>query len=74
MSFSDDITSVSSIMPYSGLKRWFITRVLRFFVKRQLYAQGTGRHNKQEVENIAQKDMEALSNYLGELTLTILIT
>ena len=34
-------------------------------VKKQLHAQGIGRHTREEVEHIGEIDLDAISVYLG---------
>lgn len=34
-------------------------------VKKQSYAQGVGRHSEEEVQQVMDEDLQALSNFLG---------
>ena len=44
---------------------WFLKYVVASTVKKQLYAQGIGRHTREEVEHIGEIDLNAISVYLG---------
>ena len=65
MTFTGDVTSLYSVMPYKGLKLRVVARILQWFVKRQLWAQGMGRHSREEVKKMATSDVAAISQYLG---------
>lgn len=46
--------------------RGLVTRMIRSQVKKTLLAQGMGRHRPQEIEELARRDLQALSDLLGE--------
>jgi glutathione S-transferase len=46
--------------------RWFVPRLARRSLARQLYAQGTGRHQADEIYGIGSADITALSLLLGD--------
>lgn len=46
--------------------KWIIPMVARRGVKKSLYLHGIGRHNDEELLLIARKDMQALSDFLGD--------
>ena len=66
VSFMGDLAQVQSVMPYKGIKLMLISKFLQWTIKKQLWYQGMGRHTLQEVEQIATKDLQALSEYLGK--------
>lgn len=46
--------------------RWFVPSVARRSLRQQLHAQGTGRHQPDEIYNIGTADIAALALLLGE--------
>ena len=44
---------------------WILKYVVASNVKKQLHAQGIGRHTREEVEHIGEIDLDAISVYLG---------
>lgn len=40
-----------------------------FFAKKQSYAQGVGRHTEEEVLQVMDEDLQALSKFLGIIIL-----
>jgi len=54
----------------SGIKKWAFKTILNGQVQKQLksalYAQGLGRNSPEEVDQIAKKDLDALSTLLGD--------
>ncbi|XP_002739473.1 failed axon connections homolog [Saccoglossus kowalevskii] len=48
--------------------RWFLVKMVRKNVRNNLHAHGIGRHSKDEIYRIAQDDLKAISQYLGEKT------
>lgn len=55
-----------SLRKITGLNRFLVWRV-RKIVEPQAYSQGIGRHNHREVESIARDDLQALSDFMGEI-------
>ncbi|GFO11690.1 failed axon connections [Plakobranchus ocellatus] len=51
---------------FSPLKKFMFKNIIGFFVKRQLWSQGMGRHSDSEIWQIGREDLTALSQYLGE--------
>lgn len=45
---------------------WLKLTIARWFVNSQTHQQGLGRHNKEEVMAILNKDFHSLSTYLGK--------
>ncbi|KAF7633666.1 hypothetical protein Mgra_00006973 [Meloidogyne graminicola] len=65
------IGSDSGYLPhFTGAKKFiaknFIPKKLQYSTKKVLHAQGYGRHSNMEIEEIAKKDLMALSTFLGE--------
>lgn len=46
--------------------RPFVIAMVQRNVKRNLYGQGLGRHSKAEIEDLARRDIDAISGYLGD--------
>ena len=46
---------------------WLKIKLAISFVYKQTYQQGLGRHNKEELMSILNKDFSSLSDFLGEL-------
>ena len=53
---------------FPPLKTFIFKNVIGFFVKRQLWGQGMGRHTDAEIWAIGRADLRALANFLGMLT------
>ncbi len=70
VSFGSDLSCVSSIIPYTGLKLWLVVRLLRHVIQKELWGHGMGRHTPQEILIIGQDDMKALSSFIGAATIT----
>ncbi|KAK3766056.1 hypothetical protein RRG08_002293 [Elysia crispata] len=51
---------------FPPLKIFVFKNIIGFFVKRQLWGQGIGRHSDEDIWNIARDDLTALSSFLGE--------
>lgn len=66
--FGDDLTAIKSVIPYRGFKLWMTLTFLRRIISKETWGHGIGRHSKEDVWKIAVKDMEALSNFLGEVS------
>lgn len=64
--FGDNIEPVKSVIPYRGFKLWATVTFLRRALAKQTWGHGIGRHSKEEVWDIAMRDMNALSSYLGK--------
>ncbi|VDH91671.1 Hypothetical predicted protein [Mytilus galloprovincialis] len=64
-SFGGDVSAVSSIIPYTGLKLWLTVKFLQRVIKQETWGHGMGRHTPDEVWEIAVHDMTAISNFLG---------
>ncbi|XP_061184650.1 failed axon connections homolog [Saccostrea echinata] len=45
---------------------WFTCHMINKLIKRQTYAQGVGRHTKEEVHHVMDEDLQALSKFLGK--------
>ena len=63
--FGKDVTSVKSVIPYTGLKLWLTVKFLQNVIAKETWGHGIGRHSKEDVWDIAVKDMEAISAFLG---------
>ncbi|XP_045188690.2 failed axon connections homolog [Mercenaria mercenaria] len=63
--FGDNLEPVKTVIPYRGFKLWLTVTLLRRALGKQTWGHGIGRHTKDEVWDIAVRDMNALSNYLG---------
>ena len=63
--FGEDLSGLEALVPYKGLKKYFICRLLRYLIKSELWGQGIGRHSLKEVTQIGYSDLKALSSYLG---------
>lgn len=66
-SFGGDVSAVSSIIPYTGLKLWLTVKFLQRVIKQETWGHGMGRHTPDEVWEIAVHDMTAISNFLGNI-------
>lgn len=64
--FGDNLEPVKTVIPYRGFKLWFTVLFLRHMIGKETWGHGIGRHTNEEVWDIAVKDMNALSSYLGE--------
>ena len=64
--FGKNLEPVKTVIPYRGLKLWFTVTFLRWAIGRETWGHGIGRHTNDEVWDIAVKDLNALSSYLGE--------
>ena len=63
--FGKDVTSVKSVIPYTGLKLWLTVKFLQNVIAKETWGHGIGRHSMEDVWDIAVKDMEAISAFLG---------
>lgn len=64
--FGDNLEPVKTVIPYRGLKLWSTLFLLRRVIAKETWGHGIGRHSKNDVWDIAVKDMTALSDYLGK--------
>ncbi|XP_076439600.1 failed axon connections homolog [Babylonia areolata] len=63
----DQLNKALCFRGLKGLKLWLITRVLLPYVLRlEMWGHGIGRHSDAEIWSIAVKDLQALSDFLGE--------
>lgn len=49
---------------------WIFFRIVGNMVKKQSYAQGVGRHTEEEVMQVMDEDLQALSKFLGIILYT----
>lgn len=63
--FGENLEPVKTVIPYRGLKLWTTVKILRWAIGRETWGHGIGRHTADEVWDIAVKDMNALSTFLG---------
>jgi len=49
-----------------SLEAWLISKLVPRNVEKQAYAQGMGRHSVEEIESMGMKDLENLSDFLGD--------
>ncbi len=49
-----------------GPKAMIMKNVAQFMVKRQLHAQGTGRHTSSEIQDMATRDLKAVAHLMGD--------
>ena len=63
----DDRKFLNEVYQVPVLIIWYIA----WLAGQQAYAQGMGRHSKEEVMDIAKGDLEALSTYLGKSGITV---
>ena len=54
---------VAYILNFSRINAW-----IKPNIKKQAHSQGIGRHSQEEVVNIGLKDLEAMSDLLGNTT------
>ncbi|KAK7110867.1 failed axon connections homolog [Littorina saxatilis] len=57
---------VARAIPYSGVKLWLATLVLGRVIRKELWGHGMGRHSDTQIWDIARRDLQALSAFLGE--------
>jgi len=48
------------------IEAWLITTIYSTKIAKQVYAQGMGRHSCEDVESMGLKDLDSLSEFLGE--------
>ncbi|XP_052274676.1 failed axon connections homolog isoform X2 [Dreissena polymorpha] len=63
--FGRNFEAVKKVIPYSPLKKFFTLTYLKFIIALEVWGHGIGRHTEEEVWDIAVRDMEALSTFLG---------
>ncbi|KAL8560340.1 hypothetical protein ACOMHN_006071 [Nucella lapillus] len=56
---------IGQALPYTGLKLWIVTHVLRYVIRKEMWGHGIGRHSDAEIWTIAARDLQALSDFLG---------
>ena len=61
---ADDIDFARSALP-EQLRGWAFTFKLRPKVRKMTWAQGMGRHSKEDILHITRRDLTALSDFLG---------
>lgn len=52
---------------------WLFFRIVGNLVKKQSYAQGVGRHSEEEMLQVMDEDLQALSKFLGITIYTLLL-
>lgn len=62
----ENFSTFSKILPYTGFFKKTAMLLVRRNVKSNLNGHGMGRHTNEEVHEIAETDLKALSEYLGE--------
>ncbi|XP_041369205.1 failed axon connections homolog [Gigantopelta aegis] len=55
---------IASVMPYTGLKLWFVLTWLSFNLKKEMWGHGIGRHTDEEIWYIAEHDLRAVASFL----------
>ncbi len=65
LTFGYSLDSLGTLLPQTGFTLWLYCHLLAFFVRRQLHAQGTGRHSRDEIFHISIQDVQALQSFIG---------
>ena len=50
---------------------WLVVRLAGNMIKKQSYSQGVGRHSEEEVQQVMEEDLQALSKFLGTYTCSL---
>ena len=66
--FGDDLEPVKSVIPYRGFKLWLTVTFLRRVISKETWGHGIGRHSKEDIWDIAVRDMDSISHFLGTLS------
>lgn len=61
--------NISKAVPYSGFQLWLLKKVLCRVIKKEMWGHGIGRHSDEQVWDIARRDLNALSDFLGTLAI-----
>ncbi|XP_070539584.1 failed axon connections homolog [Ptychodera flava] len=62
----DKQTKFETLAPNSFIYTWVIATYLKNGAKKNMHGHGIGRHSKEEIYHIAEKDIRALSVFLGD--------
>lgn len=65
VTFSEDLGPLRSVLPYTGLKLWLVTKLLQRTIRKEMWGHGIGRHSPQDIWAIGKADITALSDFLG---------
>jgi len=69
-SFVTDLADTRVMSPLLGVMpiplKYFMSWLVSHYMKRSLWGHGIGRHSKQEIYSIAEKDLRAVSELLGK--------
>ena len=63
--FAWSVAGLRRLLPQRGPVLWLYSSLLAHFVRRQLHAQGTGRHDRDEIMRISSVNLNAIRDYLG---------
>ena len=65
--FAFSLAGLRSLLPERGIVLWLYSTFLSRLVCKQLHAQGTGRHSKDEIMSICVHNINAIREYLGKV-------
>ncbi|XP_023931415.1 failed axon connections homolog [Lingula anatina] len=66
VTFGDDLTALYRVIPYKGLVRWLLSRLIRRNIQQEMWGHGIGRHAKDDILHIGFNDLNSLSDFLGQ--------
>jgi len=64
--FNGDVDQIRRVFPYTGVKFWVTLTLLKLGIRLETWGHGIGRHTREEVWDIAMRDMQALSTFIGK--------
>lgn len=56
---------LDEVLPYRGPKMWLLKFFLSRVLRKELWNQGIGRHSDEEIWDIGRRDLNAISDFLG---------
>ncbi|XP_074641815.1 failed axon connections homolog [Tubulanus polymorphus] len=65
---TDDISAVSSLMPYGPVMLWVVTALLRWVIRKEMWCHGIGRHSRKDYLDAGSYDLRSLATFLGDRT------
>ena len=65
--FGEDLTEVKKVLPYKGIELFIKLNALKYVVNKEMHGHGIGRHTYEEIWSIGEKDLRALSTFIGML-------
>ncbi|XP_029653759.1 failed axon connections homolog isoform X1 [Octopus sinensis] len=66
VTFGEDLTEVKKVLPYKGIELWIKLTAIKHVVQKEMWGHGIGRHNSKEIWSIGERDLHAISTFLGK--------